>query len=112
MELIGYGIAIRDNGQKKYLNQYSSLGKWVRFFNSTYYEECNYDMNYNNVINPVKYSKILEKIPEEVQKNIVISLNHYEKVYQEYKTFIDINKNKTKLEVQYPELELILPKDD
>ena len=72
----------------------------------------NYDMNYNNVINPVKYSKILEKIPEDVQKNIVISLNHYEKVYQEYKTFIDINKTKTKLEVQYPELELILPKDD
>ena len=29
-------------------------------------------MNYNNVINPVKYSKILEKIPEDVQKNIVI----------------------------------------
>ena len=72
----------------------------------------NYDMNYNNVINPIKYSKILEKIPEDVQKNIVISLNHYEKVYQEYKTFMDINKNKTKLEVQYPELELILPKDD
>ena len=51
MELIGYGIAIRDNGQKKYLNQYSSLGKWVRFFNSTYYEECNYDMNYNLAVN-------------------------------------------------------------
>ena len=42
----------------------------------------------------------------------MISLNHYEKVYQEYKIFIDINKNKVKLDVQYPELELMLPKDD
>ena len=72
----------------------------------------NYDMNYNNIINPIKYSKILQKIPEDVHKNIVISLNHYDKVYQEYKTFIDINKNKTKLDIQYPELELILPRDD
>ena len=72
----------------------------------------NYDMNYNNIINPVKYSKILQKIPEDVHKNIVISLNHYNKVYQEYKTFIDINKNKTKKDIHYPELELILPKDD
>ena len=69
-------------------------------------------MNYNNIINPIKYSKILEKIPEEVQKNIVISLSHYEKINQEYKTCIDITKNKAKSDVQYPELELILPKDD
>ena len=34
------------------------------------------------------------------------------KKYIKNKTFIDINKTKTKLEVQYPELELILPKDD
>ena len=44
--------------------------------------------------------------------NIVLSLNHYEKVYQEYKTFNEINKNKSKYDIQYPELELILPKDD
>ena len=72
----------------------------------------NYDMNYNNIINPVKYSKILEKIPKEVHNNIVMSLNHYEKVFQEYKTFNEINKNKSKYDIQYPELELILPKDD
>ena len=72
----------------------------------------NYDMNYNNIINPKKYSKILQKIPEDVQKNIVMSINHYDKVYQEYKTFMDINKNKMKFDIQYPELELILPKDD
>ena len=72
----------------------------------------NYDMNYNNIINPVKYSKILEKIPKELHNNIVLSLNHYEKVYQEYKTFNEINKNKSKYDIQYPELELILPKDD
>ena len=72
----------------------------------------NYDMNYNNIINPIKYAKILCQIPEEVQKNIVIGINHYENVFQEYQTFIDLNKNKIKSEIQYPELELILPKDD
>ena len=72
----------------------------------------NYDMNYNNIINPIKYAKILCQIPEDVQKNIVIGINHYENVFQEYQTFIDLNKNKIKSEMQYPELELILPKDD
>ena len=69
-------------------------------------------MNYNNIINPIKYAKILCQIPEDVQKNIVIGINHYENVFQEYQTFIDLNKNKIKSEIQYPELELILPKDD
>ena len=72
----------------------------------------NYDMNYNNIINPIKYAKILGQIPEEVHKNIVISMNHYDKVYQDYKTFIDINKDKLNKDIQYPELELIMPKDD
>ena len=72
----------------------------------------NYDMNYNNIINPIKYAKILGQIPEEVHKNIVISMNYYDKVYQDYKTFIDINKDKLNKDIQYPELELIMPKDD
>ena len=72
----------------------------------------NYDMNYNNIINPIKYAKILGQIPEEVHKNIVISMNHYDKVYQDYKTFIEINKDKLNKDIQYPELELIMPKDD
>ena len=72
----------------------------------------NYDMNYNNIINPIKYAKILGQIPEEVHKNIVISMNHYDKIYQDYKTFNDINKDKSNKDIQYPELELILPKDD
>ena len=72
----------------------------------------NYDMSYNNVINPVKYSKILSQIPVEVHKNIVISISHFNKINQDYKVFIDINKGKLKKDIQYPELELILPRDD
>ena len=72
----------------------------------------NYDMNFNNVINPIKYAHILKQIPEDVHKNIVIALHHYKKIYDEYKIFIDLNKNKDKKDIQYPELELILPRDD
>ena len=71
-----------------------------------------YDTNFNNVINPVKYEKILKNIPIEVHKNIVISLHHYDKIYEDYKIFIEINKNKKKCDIRYPELELIPPRDD
>ena len=72
----------------------------------------NYDISYNNMINPIKYSKILSQIPEEVHKNIVISISHFNKINQEYKTFIDLNKGKIKKDIEYPILELILPRDD
>ena len=72
----------------------------------------NYDMSYNNIINPVKYSKILSQIPAELHKSIVISISHFNKINQDYKTFIDINKEKLHKDIQYPELELILPRDD
>ena len=71
-----------------------------------------YDTNFNNIIDPVKYEKILKNIPTEVHKNIVISLHHYEKINEEYKIFIEMNKNKKKKDILYPELELIPPKDD
>ena len=72
----------------------------------------NYDISYNNMINPIKYSKILSQIPEEVHKNIVISISHFNKINQEYKTFIDLNKGKIKKDIEYPILELTLPRDD
>ena len=71
-----------------------------------------YDTNFNNVINPIKYEKILKNIPEEVHKNIVLSLHHYDKVHEEYTLFKEMNKNKKKSEIHYPELELIPPRDD
>ena len=71
-----------------------------------------YDTNFNNVIDPIKYEKILKNIPGDVHKNIVISLHHYEKIYEEYKLFKEMNKNKKKSDIRYPELELIPPRDD
>jgi len=70
-----------------------------------------YDTNFNNVIDPTKYGKVLKEIPAEVHKNIVISLHHYEKIYDEYKLFNEMNKNKKK-DINYPVLELIPPRDD
>ena len=72
----------------------------------------NYDMNFNNIINPIKYAHILKQIPNDVHKNIVIALHHYKKIYEEYKIFIEFNRNKDKKDIQYPELELILPRDE
>ncbi len=71
-----------------------------------------YDSDFNNIINPVKYEKVLKVIPNEVHKNIVISLHHYEKIFEEFKIFAEINKNKKIKDIHYPELELIPPKDD
>ena len=71
-----------------------------------------YDSDFNNIINPVKYEKVLKVIPNEVHKNIVISLHHYEKIFEEFKIFEEINKNKKIKDIHYPELELIPPKDD
>ena len=71
-----------------------------------------YDTNFNNVIDPKKYEKILKNIPNEVHKNIVISLHHYDKIYEEYKSFKEMNQNKKKTDIHYPELELVPPKDD
>ena len=54
----------------------------------------------------------MKNIPNEVHKNIVISLHHYDKIYEEYKSFKEMNQNKKKTDIHYPELELVPPKDD
>ena len=79
---------------------------------NTIVNEQKYDTNFNNIIDPIKYEKILKNIPIEVHKNIVIGLHHYDKVYEDYKIFIEINKNKEKKDIRYPELELVPPRDD
>ncbi len=71
-----------------------------------------YDINFNNVINPEKNERILKAIPSEVHKNIVISLHHYEKVYEDYEFFNEVNLKKSKKDIHYPELELVPPRDD
>lgn len=54
MNTLGIGIAIRDNSQTELLGKYSSLGTWVKYFNSTFYEDCDDDFNYEIAINIAK----------------------------------------------------------
>ena len=70
------------------------------------------DPTFNNVINKDKYGNVLKQIPEEVHKNIVVSLHHYEKIYEEFKEFKNDNKGKKIKDIEYPKLVLIPPKDD
>ena len=79
---------------------------------NTIVNEQKYDTTFNNIIDPIKYEKILKNIPIEVHKNIVIGLHHYDKIYEDYKIFIEMNKNKEKKDIRYPELELVPPRDD
>ena len=72
----------------------------------------NKDINYNNKINETKYKNLLVQIPNEVHKNIVVSLDHYNKVKKEFEEFVSDNKNKTLRDMEFPKLILIPPKDD
>lgn len=51
MQVIGNGIAIRDNGQTNLMGKYSSLGLWAKFFNKTYYEDLDNDDSYTLSVN-------------------------------------------------------------
>ena len=72
----------------------------------------NKDINYNNKINEIKYKNLLEQIPDEAHKNIVVSLDHYGKVYKDFEDFVKDNKNKKFEDMDFPKLILIPPKDD
>ena len=72
----------------------------------------NKDINYNNKINEIKYKNLLEQIPKEVHKNIVVSLDHYDRVYKDFEDFVKDNKNKNMQNIDFPILILIRPKDD
>ena len=72
----------------------------------------NKDSNYNNKINEIKYKNLLDQIPDDVHKNIVVSLDHYNKVYKDFEEFLKDNKNKRFEDMDFPKLILIPPKDD
>ena len=71
----------------------------------------NFDANYNNVI-PKKYNYILRKLPPETHKNIVVSINQYQNIYNDYSEWERIYSNKKDNEIEYPILYLVPPKDD
>ena len=54
----------------------------------------------------------MEQIPNEVHKNIVVSLDHYSKVYKEFEEFVRDNKNKRFEDMEFPKLILVPPRDD
>ena len=70
----------------------------------------NKDIDFNNKIDENKYKDKLKEIPLDKHKNIVVSLHHYDKIYQEFIEFQKINNNSKN--IKYPELVLITPKDD
>ena len=72
----------------------------------------NFDMDFNNKINPIKFGDLLKDIPPERYKNILVSLNQYDTIYKNYEKWCKINANKKENEVEYPLLILIPPKDD
>ena len=75
-------------------------------------EKENKDINYNNKINEIKYKNLLNQIPNEVHKNIVVSLDHYNKVKKDFEDFVKDNKNKKFENMEFPKLYLVPPKDD
>lgn len=85
--------------------------KIVNEFQNIMHKE-NKDSNFNNKINEYKYKNLLVQIPEEVHKNIIVSLDHYEKVYKDFEDFVKDNKKKRFEEMEFPKLILIPPRDD
>ena len=72
----------------------------------------NFDLDFNNKINPIKFGDLLKNIPPERYKNILVSLNQYDSIYKNYDKWMKLNANKKENEVEYPVLILIPPKDD
>ena len=54
----------------------------------------------------------MNQIPNEVHKNIVVSLDHYNKVKKDFEDFVKDNKNKKFENMEFPKLYLVPPKDD
>ena len=72
----------------------------------------NFDLDFNNKINPIKFGDLLKDIPPERYKNILVSLSQYNPIYKNYEKWAKLNANKKENEVEYPTLILIPPKDD
>ena len=99
------------NFNKRFGDILSNKLKLVHEFQLIVQKE-NKNINYNNKINEIKYKNLLEQIPKEVHKNIVVSLDHYDKVYKDFEDFVRDNKNKKFEDMDFPVLILIPPKDD
>ena len=73
-----------------------------------------YDITFKNMIDEYKYKNIVQKIPEEYHPNIVLGINHYNKVLIEYEVWDKKNKerNLNEKNVVYPSKEIRIIKDD
>ena len=99
------------NFNKRFGDILANKMKLVKEFQLIIQKE-NKDSNYNNKINEIKYKDLLEQIPNEVHKNIVVSLDHYSKVYKDFEEFVRDNKNKRFEDMEFPKLILVPPRDD
>ena len=73
-----------------------------------------YDLILNDKFNEIKYKNIIEKIPVEYHPNIIIGINHYNKVYKGFEEWDHNNKEK-KIEeknIVYPIKDIMIIKDD
>ncbi len=73
-----------------------------------------YDIILNDKFNEIKYKNIIEKIPVEYHPNIIIGINHYNKVYKVFEEWDHNNKEK-KIEeknIVYPIKDIMIIKDD
>ena len=73
-----------------------------------------YDNIFNDVIDEEKYKDIIEQIPEEFHSNIVLGINHYNRVLKEFIIW-DTNNNKGNLQekdIVYPKKRIMIIKDD
>ena len=73
-----------------------------------------YDITFKNMIDEHKYKNIIEKIPEEYHTNIILGINHYNKVLDEFEVWDKKNKerNLNEKKVVYPSKEIRIIKDD
>ena len=73
-----------------------------------------YDTTFRNIIDEYKYKNIIENIPEEYHSNIILGINHYNKVLNEYEVWDKKNKEKNikEKDVVYPSKDIRIIKDD
>ena len=73
-----------------------------------------YDIILNDKFNEKKYKKIIEKIPLEYHPNIIVGINHYNKIYKEFEEWDNNNKQKkiNEKDMVYPLKDIMIIKDD
>ena len=73
-----------------------------------------YDLTYNNIIDKRKFNNIIKNIDEEYYSNIIISVEHYKKILNEFKLWDKNNKDKNidEKNIIYPFKDIMIIKDD